>query len=195
MSTLSSSILLTALKNRAASLDVSTIADVVLDNPKFPVWSGSSVEGAHHYGDGGLIQHTYEVISLGTENLNWLAWRIPSVKIPTQREMFLAALYHDVGKMWDYVNADGEWTSADHKRKIHHISRSAIEWCKAVEKTNSCRTIEDSVLHAILAHHGRREYGSPVAPKTRLAWLLCLCDQISARMNDCDTNDILKSKE
>ena len=44
----------------------------------------------------------------------------------------------------------------------------------------------DEVLHAILSHHGRREYGSPVSPSTRIAWLLHLCDSISARMFDCN---------
>jgi len=46
--------------------------------------------------------------------------------------------------MWDYAEADdGTWFGTDHKRNVHHISRSAIEWSKAVEKTNTCRDIED----------------------------------------------------
>jgi 3'-5' exoribonuclease len=102
--------------------------------------------------------------------------------------------------MWDYEKVGGpwtgeEWVGTNHKRLVHHISRSAIEWSKAVETTNSCRDIEESVLHAILAHHGRREYGSPVAPNSRLAWILHLSDQMSARMNDCDTNDMIRPKE
>jgi len=52
--------------------------------------------------------------------------------------------------------------------------------------------LHDKVLHAILAHHGCREAGSPVAPKTREAWLVHFCDGISARMDDADTWDIIK---
>ena len=37
--------------------------------------------------------------------------------------------------------------------------------------------------------HGQREWGSPVMPKSRVAWLLHLSDGISARMADCETTD------
>jgi 23S rRNA maturation-related 3'-5' exoribonuclease YhaM len=75
---------------------------------------------------------------------------------------------------------------------IHHISRSAIIWAEAASRlyTNYSKYYEP-VLHAILAHHGFREAGSPVAPKTRVAWLVHLCDNISARMDDADTFDIV----
>lgn len=33
---------------------------------------------------------------------------------------------------------------------------------------------------------------SPVAQKTRVAWLLHLCDGISARMDDAETLDVVK---
>jgi len=111
----------------------------------------------------------------------------------------LAALAHDLGKIWDYQPIDKidyahqpprayqEWKSTDHKTKIHHICRSAIEWSKAVDKLPAYRDIEDDVLHAILAHHGQKQWGSPVEPRTRIAWLLHLSDQLSARMNDADT--------
>jgi 23S rRNA maturation-related 3'-5' exoribonuclease YhaM len=44
----------------------------------------------------------------------------------------------------------------------------------------------DEVTHAILSHHGQREWGSPVRPATKLAWILHTCDMMSARVNDCD---------
>lgn len=75
------------------------------------------------------------------------------------------------------------WCAVDHKNKIHHITRSAIVWNSASERLQSCE--RDEVTHAILAHHGRREWGSPVIPQTRMAWLLHLCDGISARIDDC----------
>jgi 3'-5' exoribonuclease len=55
----------------------------------------------------------------------------------------------------------------------------------AIENKETQQTI-DNVLHAILAHHGSREWGSPVVPLTKLAWMLHLCDGISARMDDAE---------
>jgi 3'-5' exoribonuclease len=61
-----------------------------------------------------------------------------------------------------------------------------------VDRFPAYRDIEEEVLHAILSHHGMRQWGSPVAPKSRLAWLLHLADSMSARMADADTLDVVK---
>lgn len=178
---------------------VEKLANVILSDERFSRWSGSSASRQHHYGDGGLLQHTWEVWSLASQTFEFYrigmkAGIMEVTHLPTMRELFLACLYHDVGKMWDYVKIDGVWQSAPHKRLIHHISRSAVEWTKAVEKTGEGRDIEDSVLHAILAHHGQRAWGSPVAPSSRLAWLVHISDMMSARMNDADKLDLIDNR-
>lgn len=195
---------LNSLRNLAISLEVGDIASHVLNDPRFLNWSGSSKPNQHHYGKGGLCIHTHEVTNLCLLHIKEMNLNIDVV------EMFLSALYHDCGKMWDYqpvykyveehprANKDeiytnySEWRSTDHKRLIHHISRSALEWNKACvlygEKYNK---YVDSVTHDILSHHGLRQWGSPVMPKTKAAWLLHLCDGISARMNDADKIDLV----
>jgi 3'-5' exoribonuclease len=184
-------IILESLRKQAVIYDIGDVADFVLGDPRFRTWAGSSVEGAHHHYDGGLAEHTYEVAMLCQENARLLHYEHEL----EMDEVFLSALFHDVGKMWDYAKINGNWTGTDHKRNIHHISRSAIEWTKAAEKCGIGSEMQDRILHAILAHHGRREWGSPVAPKSRMAWLLHLCDQLSARMSDCDTNDMLLRRD
>jgi 3'-5' exoribonuclease len=182
------------LRKMAVEHHCADIAFVVLSNPKFARWSGSSEPNKHHYGDGGLAQHTYEVAVLCFQVAEGLE---QIYGMPSGREIYLAALYHDLGKLWDYephgpsMTGPAGWQAVPHKRLIHHISRSAIEWSRAVDKYPAYRDIEDSVLHAILAHHGRREWGSPVAPKSRLAWLLHYCDAISARFSDADSLDVV----
>ena len=54
--------------------------------------------------------------------------------------------------------------------------------------------IEDEVLHCILSHHGQRAWGSPVAPKSIEAWILHLCDGLSARADDYKTLDLFSVK-
>jgi 23S rRNA maturation-related 3'-5' exoribonuclease YhaM len=87
-----------------------------------------------------------------------------------------------------------KWKGTEHKRTIHHISRSAITWNRACAFHEfDYGKYADSVTHNILSHHGQREWGSPVMPKTKAAWLLHLCDGISARMNDADKCDFVKN--
>lgn len=160
------------------------LAAPVLENDKFYTWSASSLINndpskprLHHYGKGGLRGHTFEVIDLCAFNTELY---------PTLDKivLFLAALYHDIGKIWDYEERDGEWYSVDHKKEIHHVSRSALVWHETCIKHPN--PYADKVLHCILSHHGRQEWGSPVAPRSKEAWLLHLCDAISARMDDCE---------
>ena len=192
---------LQSLKYSAETYGVEPIASIVLNDPRFSTWSCASFDKAHHYGDGGLLQHTWEVIHFAIHNKNAVdqnsleGWMRPETgdNLPSGKEIYLAGLFHDYGKIWDYERViDQEtklpkWIGTDHKRKIHHINRSASEWTRAVERTGMCSDIHDSVLHAILSHHGLPQWGSPVGPNTRLAWLIHLADQISARMYDCDT--------
>jgi len=177
------------LRDMAYHLYLSNISSEVLENPKFSIWSGSSKPYLHHYGRGQLAQHTMEVIDLCFQNNIYLGKPID------ERKLFLAALFHDVGKMWDYqpVKVDNydEWEGTKHKRQVHHISRSALVWNEIIVKYTDTIDEPDDVLHAILAHHGCREWGSPVIPNTKLAWMLHLCDGISARMNDADKLDMI----
>lgn len=182
---------LNKLKLLANHFDVRELSDVVLKDERFPIWSGSSRDTLHHYGTGGLLTHTREVVELClTTNEYYKDRGYP--KYVDNKKLFLAALFHDAGKMWDYrISSDSYgidfWESSKHKKEVYHITRSALVWDKAADEHGF--KDKDDVLHAILAHHGRREWGSPVTPQTRLAWILHLCDGISARIDDCDRND------
>ena len=194
-----------ALKKIAKSLKVSKIANVVLNDERFAICSGSSKPIHHHFGDGGLLKHTFEVVELCLNNNEYFK---PLNKAVCDRKLFLAALFHDSGKMWDYTysghilydepatpcsnhgKVEG-WIATPHKRNVHHISRSGILWSQSA-KDHGFKDQNDEVLHAILAHHGLRNWGSPVPPNSRLAWLLHLCDGISARMDDGERWDCLK---
>ena len=147
---------------------------------------GSAVSAtAHHCHRGGLADHTYEVIKT-------IIYVCPVYNITPNNIMLYSATMHDYGKIFDY---DWNGTKSEHCRNIHHISRSAIEWGKLAQKHKVSRDIEDKVTHCILSHHMTREAGSPVAPKSREAWLLTLCDNISARMSDWDKFDVINCRK
>ena len=149
------------LTKRAKDLgdDVYTVCRDILEDPKFEVWSGSGNDYAHHYGKGGLVQHISEVVEIGFTVREFYkdTYDIDS------KEFFLSAFFHDVGKMYDYMpiftGSDTkvdykEWKGVDHKRYIHHISRSGIMWSENAKKDEDIyEEYFEKVLHAILAHH------------------------------------------
>jgi 3'-5' exoribonuclease len=180
----------------AVKMNVMPVYDELLYRyPDFLDWSGSHNKLLHHYGRGGLARHTWEIVDVGMHI-------IPQLNLCGKvdpREYYLAALFHDTGKMYDYVPKDKlfvEWAGTEHKRLIYHLPRSALIWHDIIGKFSELNDMyHDVVLHDILAHHGKREFGSPVAPKTHCAWLLHLCDGISARMDDCERLDVVKAPE
>lgn len=185
---------LDTLRAIAENLGVVRVSAIVLDDPRFAVWPASAKPGSHHYKDGGLVEHTCEVAELCLLTNGYYKAVRPD-KAVEERDAFLAALFHDSGKMHDYRQTGdpaAPWGGTDHKRRIHHVSRSGLIWNEAAglyAADDGSALNKDDVWHAILSHHGRREWGSPVAPATRLAWLLHLCDGISARLDDCYTHD------
>ena len=165
----------------------------VYECPKFQTWSGAGLPHQHHYGDGGLMKHTLEVLEYARANAH-VASSYHGHEIDMD-VLELSCLYHDLGKIHDYEKVDGVWQKSPHCRNIHHISRSAIIWSDDFRESDiKDEKLFEDVLHCILAHHGGREYGSPVAPKSREAWILHLSDNLSARMSDADTNDLIKNK-
>lgn len=178
----------------ADSLGLRNHASVILTQPRFLHQSGSLHSTAHHHGVGGLVKHIWEVVKLAMQTAEFFR----SEHHIDLQILFLAALYHDYGKCWDYAYdlVKNEFIDSpdNHRRKIHHISRSAIEWeiiAREVQPKLS-RECRDAVTHCILSHHGHRDYGSPVHPFSREAWILHLSDNMSARCNDCDRIDMLK---
>lgn len=166
-------------------LRVPEIVGRVLDHPDFAVWTGSGQPTSHHYGRGGLARHVYEVVFL-CQRTRQAYWDRATDDVV----LFVAAVFHDFGKLWDHAPIAG-WKDTEHKRNIHHISRSAIEFNLHAAKLGLDQKFIDKVTHCILSHHGRREAGSPVAPKSREAWILHLCDNMSARLDDHDKMDII----
>lgn len=165
------------LKERAADYSKKTLECVNILFKKYPLileTSGSSREGVHHFGKNGLGDHTLEVIRYCDA--------ISALTLKANKELlFLAALFHDVGKAWDYKETEDGWEVTEHKYKIHHISRSVWIWRECAAGLFEEDFI-DEVSHCILSHHGRKDWGSPVEPDSVEAHILHHCDSISAKI-------------
>lgn len=188
------------LQRTADLFGVYQFVSKVLEDLRFEIWSGAGKDIHHHYGDGGLLKHTYEVAEYVFTIADTHGFMKGDRDVLNGAELFVSAIWHDYGKIWDYQKIDGIWGKHDsHARRIHHISRSALEFEKWYdqlwrEQPNVDFSLidKDRVTHNILSHHGMREWGSPVAPHTKEAWVLHLSDNLSARLDDCDKHDRIK---
>lgn len=171
--------MLNELKELAGELGVYDFVKRVLEDEEFLICSGSSKSTQHHYGKSGLLRHTYEVVQICL-----LSAKFYNLDLLDVQRLFISAIWHDYGKIWDYEKvSDGVYTGNIHRERIRHLTRSAIEWEKEVLTMNVDRDTIFEVTHAILAHHGWYQ-GSPHTPQTEIAAILHTADMMSARVTD-----------
>jgi len=149
-----------------------------------PLWErfreAPAARGIHHAYRYGLLEHTLGVARAVAS----AALIFPSV----DREMAVAgALLHDIGKLWVY-NDDPLAIDVTDAGKLegeiplsYYAVRSAIE-----EDLDLNPDDARALLHIILSHHGRHEWGSPVEPRTREAVLVHVIDNLGAKLGIFD---------
>jgi len=113
----------------------------------------------HHACIGGLLEHTLGVVRL----CSFVAGEHPEIR----RDLLLtAAILHDVGKATSYTLGP-VFDLTDEGRLIDHVVEGALVVQAAIDGIEGFpQDLRNRLIHAILAHHGALERGSPVLPQT-----------------------------
>jgi 3'-5' exoribonuclease len=144
----------------------------------------------HHARRGGLVEHVAQMMRTAEA----LVAAYPQLN----RDLLLAGiLFHDSGKLWENCYSKESFIMPYDVRAelVGHIA-IGIElvnrlWykLKQTEEFTSWNAISpesDSVrlhlIHLIAAHHGERQYGSPIEPKTPEAIALHMIDNLDAKL-------------
>ena len=131
--------------------------------------------GRHHAYVGGLLEHTISVANLCTG----LAAAYPQVDADL---LLAAALLHDVGKT-EELTSDTSFGLTDAGHLIGHVVLGERIVTRAIESLSRPLPVEQAMklTHAVLAHHGEREWGAPRCPCTIEALLLHHADHTDAQ--------------
>ena len=126
----------------------------------------------HHAYPGGLLNHTYQMLHM----LEGLYPCLPySIKV---EHCILAILFHDSGKTCEYTKqgeAQPDMYLLGHIYMGAHWLHNILD-SKGIDKEETKR-----IVHCVLAHHGNREFGSPVVPCTQEAIVVNHIDNLSAK--------------
>lgn len=136
----------------------------------------TAAKAMHHAFKGGLLNHTYELLNM----LLGLYPTLPPLKI---ERCIIAILFHDYGKLKEY---DVNMEPTEYMYLLGHIYISAHVLHNKLNKFGVRNEETIRIIHCVLAHHGKLEFGSPVVPCTQEALIVHYVDEISAHTYACD---------
>jgi 3'-5' exoribonuclease len=134
-----------------------------------------AAKSLHHVCLGGLLEHTLSVAAMADLACGHYQ--------EMNRDLVLAGvLLHDVGKTAE-LTYQRSFSYSDAGNLIGHISMEA-DWINqaAARIPDFPEQLRLLILHIVLSHHGRLEYGSPVVPKTPEALLVHYLDDLDGKL-------------
>lgn len=104
--------------------------------------------------------------------------------LPVDRSLVVAgALLHDVGKVEEYAFEGDAIEFSEVGNLIGHIALGYYMVRKAIERIEGFPSdLATALLHIVLSHQGRLEWGSPVEPKTAEAFIVHHADSVDAHI-------------
>lgn len=135
----------------------------------------------HHACRHGLLQHTVEV----AETVKAIAdlqktWGYSAVSADLA---VAGALLHDIGKVRELDWEDSSYEFTTTGGLLGHIAIGyQMVFSRIHQVSGFPPALRDSLLHILLAHHGKLEHGSPVTPMLREAQMVNMADDLSVRL-------------
>jgi 3'-5' exoribonuclease len=134
-----------------------------------------AAKSMHHAFLGGLLEHTLSTVGM--------AERACAHYRDLNRDLVLAGvLLHDVGKTAE-LSYQRSFGYTDAGNLLGHIALEA-EWISRTmgKIPGFPEVLRLQILHIVLSHHGRLEFGSPVLPKTPEALLVHYLDDLDGKL-------------
>jgi len=134
-----------------------------------------AAKSMHHAFLGGLLEHTLSILGMAERACGHYG--------ELNRDLVVAGvLLHDVGKTAE-LSYQRSFGYTDAGNLVGHIALEA-EWVsREVGKIPGFpEELRMQILHIILSHHGRLEFGSPVLPKTPEALLVHYLDDLDGKL-------------
>lgn len=132
----------------------------------------------HHNYVGGLLHHTVEVMMIAYSSAKLFNCDIDVV--------IAASFFHDIMKIKEYT-LEGEYLP--YANTVGHVTGSAMVFEELAMRNHVDYDKRMKIVHCILAHHGLKEWGSPVCPDSIEASIVHCADLMSSKVNPSAIKD------
>lgn len=130
----------------------------------------------HHAYRGGFLEHITKMAEVGV---------LLSQCYGANSDLVLAGVVlHDIGKLQELAYEGGTGSYTRDGNMVGHIALGLMLVREAINgMTDFPVELRAQVEHLVASHHGTREYGSPVEPKSIEAFILASVDELDAKIN------------
>jgi 3'-5' exoribonuclease len=130
----------------------------------------------HHAYRGGLLEHKLKMAETG---------RFLARAYEVNEDVVLAGvLLHDIGKLQELHYEPGATAYTRDGNLVGHIGLGLIMVREAITSISGFPDdVRAQIEHLIVSHHGTRDHGSPVEPRTIEAFILAMVDELDTRIH------------
>ncbi len=128
----------------------------------------------HHNWSGGLLEHTLEVVK----------YCLLSVQLfpALNKDLLIAgAVLHDIGKLRE-MEVTTRIKGSREGQLLGHISIGVTMLSGKFDELNTDMFLREKLMHIMLSHHGKLEYGSPKEPMFPEAMVVYYADEMSSKI-------------
>ncbi len=129
----------------------------------------------HHAWIGGLLEHVLHLCELGKDVLK----HYPQVNADL---VYTGLMLHDIGKIYEMSYEKSFGYTDDGQLVGHLIQGVEMVYDKIRSIPQFPDKIKTHIVHLILAHHGRLEFGSPKLPMTMEAIMVHYLDDMDSKI-------------
>lgn len=130
----------------------------------------------HHAYRGGFLEHITKMAEVGAHLARCYG--------ADEDLIFAGVVLHDIGKLQELAYEGGSGSYTRDGNMVGHIALGLMLVREAINGIAGFPAeLRAQVEHLIASHHGTREYGSPVEPKSIEAFILASVDELDAKIN------------
>lgn len=135
-----------------------------------------AAQTVHHAYRGGFLEHVGKMAEVGV----FLARAYDA-----DPDLVLAGVVlHDIGKLQELAYESGTTAYTREGNLVGHIALGLLLLREATQGISGFPAdLRTELEHLVLSHHGSKEHGSPVEPKTVEAFILSAVDDLDAKLN------------
>lgn len=147
---------------------------IVADHEELREWPAA--QSIHHAYRGGLLEHTLKMAEIGRQ--------LARAYNAHEDVVLAGVLLHDIGKLQELHYEPGGATYTRDGNLVGHVGLGLILVREVINGISGFPDdLRAQIEHLVVSHHGTRDHGAPVEPRTVEAFILAAIDELDTRIH------------